>query len=74
MAGEGDAYTVPVAGTNRGVHRMKPNGEVLLYGPKTWCPPLTRFVSSYLIFIFLHLNFTFQLHAYLKNAFFISTK
>jgi hypothetical protein len=53
---------------------MKPDGEVLLYGPKTWCPPLTRFVSSYLIFIFLHLNFTFQLHAYLKNAFFISTK
>jgi len=31
---------------------MKPDGEVPLYGPKTWSPPLTRYVSSYLIFIF----------------------
>jgi len=64
MVGEGDAYTVPVSRTNRGVHRMKPDREVLLYGPKTWSPPLTRYVSSYLIFIFLHFNFAFQLHAY----------
>jgi len=31
---------------------MKPDGDVLLYGPKTWSPPLTRYVSSYLVFIF----------------------
>ena len=64
MAREGDACMVPVSGTDRGIHKMNPDREVLLYGPKTWSPPLTRYVSSYLIFIFLHFNFAFQLHAY----------